>query len=81
MPNGHSCNQCNCNVDNTTCSGDDHLKAGHACLPGWYPDPLLDVNEATGIPLIEKGFTQPIYLEVYIPCACDNSLSITAVIE
>ena len=33
------------------------------CEPGWYPDVLLDVP-ADGIPLVEKGITQPIMLEV-----------------
>ena len=65
-PNGQSCNQCQCNVLNTSC-GDNHASAGHACLPGWYPDPLLDVDPAKGIPLIQQGFTQPIYVEVCIP--------------
>eukprot|EP01043_Picozoa_sp_COSAG02_P069951 COSAG02_NODE_12202_length_1581_cov_1.232794_3_plen_165_part_00 len=51
---------------NTSC-GDSHASAGHACLPGWSPDPLLDVDSAKGIPLVHKGFTQPIYVEVCIP--------------
>jgi hypothetical protein len=59
-----SCNQCDCNVHGTTCGGAG--KDGHPCLSGWYPDPLLDVP-ASGIPLIKKGFTQPIYVEVCIP--------------
>ena len=47
--------------------GNNHTETAHACLPGWYPDPLLDVDADKGIPLIEKGFTQPIYVEVCIP--------------
>ena len=64
-PNGHSCNQCVCNTHNTSCHSDNDAP-GHACLPGWYPDPLLDIP-ASGIPLIQKGFTQPIVLELCIP--------------
>jgi hypothetical protein len=57
-----SCNMCTCNVHNTTCNGG----VGHRCLPGWYPDPLLDVP-AGGIPLVPTNFTQPIYVELCIP--------------
>ena len=35
------------------------------CASGWYPDVLLDIPVG-GIPLIEKGVTQPIMLEVCI---------------
>ena len=65
-PNGHSCNQCKCNSLNTSC-GDTHGSAGHACLPGWYPDPLLDIDPAMGIPLVQQGVTQPVYVEVCLP--------------
>lgn len=61
-----SCNLCACNHDNTTCSGAPGVAPGHDCLVGWYPDPLLDVP-ASGIPLIPRGFTQPIALELCIP--------------
>ena len=37
------------------------------CAAGWYPDPLMPINESIGIPLIPKGFTQPIFLEVCVP--------------
>eukprot|EP01046_Picozoa_sp_COSAG06_P005144 COSAG06_NODE_226_length_19747_cov_9.234121_13_plen_703_part_00 len=62
-----SCNRCQCNKANTTCphpSGPIYDE--HACLSGWYPDPLLDVP-ASGIPYVPKGFTQPIVLELCVP--------------
>lgn len=60
-----SCNHCECNVQNTTCPT-PNWRTGHPCLPGWYPDPLLDVP-ATGIPLVPSGFTQPVMIELCIP--------------
>ena len=61
-PDG-SCNMCDCNVQHTTCPPIDW---SHLCLPGWYPDPLLDVP-ATGVPLVPAGFTQPMVVEACIP--------------
>jgi hypothetical protein len=58
-----SCNMCDCNVHHTTCPPVDW---SHLCLPGWYPDPLLDIP-ATGVPLIPAGFTQPMVVEACIP--------------
>ena len=62
---GATCNGCACNSQNTSCGGGS-ADFGFPCTPGWYPDPLLDVPES-GIPLIQKGFTQPVYLELCIP--------------
>ena len=62
---GASCNLCECNVKHTKCSGDNRGR-GHLCRPGWYPDPLLEVT-SSGIPLIPRGWTQPIYVELCIP--------------
>jgi hypothetical protein len=62
---GASCNQCACNNDHTSCGGD--TAAGHPCVAGWYPDPLLDVEPDTGVPLVPTGMTQAIYIEVCIP--------------
>ena len=57
---------CKCNVARTDCVDEAQL-CGHACLSGWYPDPLLDIPK-TGIPRIPLGFTQPIFLEACVPC-------------
>jgi hypothetical protein len=57
-----SCNMCRCNELNIACGGDP----GHRCLPGWYPDPLLDVPSG-GVPLVPANTTQPLYVEVCIP--------------
>ena len=62
-PSKGSCNMCPCNVHHTTCPPIDW---SHLCLPGWYPDPLLDVP-ATGVPRVPAGFTQPMVVEACIP--------------
>eukprot|EP01048_Picozoa_sp_COSAG05_P018009 COSAG05_NODE_2561_length_2900_cov_227.953231_1_plen_407_part_00 len=52
---------CNTNVLATGNNSTAEVPAAQ-CKAGWYPDVLLDVPD--GIPLVEKGFTQPIMLEV-----------------
>jgi hypothetical protein len=52
-----------CNYDVLT---DDANWTNHPCHSGWYPDALFDVP-SSGIPVIKKGVTQPIFLEVCIP--------------
>jgi hypothetical protein len=64
-PDGHSCNECPCNKLNTSC-GASGKGVGHPCLTGWYPDPLLPVP-GSGVPLIPRGFTQAIVLELCVP--------------
>lgn len=58
-----SCNLCGCNANKTACPP---ITWSRPCQSAWYPDPLLDVPD-DGVPLIQPGFTQPLYIETCIP--------------